>query len=122
MAEGFLPAGAGTALDAAAAAYRWVKLFVGAPGAAGSTNPATNTTRMQATWNTTGSDGIVDNSVALTWTNVSTAEDYTHFVAMSAETEGTAGFSGTVTANAVMAGDNFTVGIGGLTASVTLAS
>ncbi len=121
MAEGWLPAGAATALDATAAAYPWVKLHVGAPGSAGTSNPATETTRKQATWNAT-SAGVVSNNGALSWTNVAGSETYTHFTAWSASTNGTPGFSGAITANPIVAGNNFSVGSGALTASVTLAS
>jgi hypothetical protein len=121
MADGWGTAGAATALDAAAAAYPWVKMHVGSPGAAGTSNPATETTRKQATWNAT-SAGVVSNNGALSWTNVAGSEQYTHFTAWSASTNGSFGFSGAVTASAVTAGNNFSVGSGALTASVTLAS
>lgn len=122
MAEGLLAAAANTALDAALAVYTWVKLHVGAPGAAGTSNPATETTRKQAAWNATGTDGIVETSGALTWTNIAGSEDATHFTVWSASTAGNFGFSGTVTANAYVAGDTVTVAVGALSASVTLAS
>lgn len=121
MATGFGSAGAGTALDALKAAYTWVKLHVGEPGAAGTSNPATETTRKQATWGTTTA-GAFSNTNALDWTNVAGSEDYTHFSAHSASTAGTFGFSGTVTANPVTAGDNFQIAVGDLDASVPLAS
>jgi hypothetical protein len=121
MAEGFGSAGAGTALDALRTAYTWVKLHVGAPGAAGTANAATETTRKQATWGTTTA-GAFSNTAALDWTAVAGSEDFTHFTAWSASTAGTFGFSGTVTANPVTTGDNFSIAIGQLTASVPLAS
>ncbi len=121
MAEGFGTAGANTALDALVAAHPWVKLHVGAPGSAGTANPATETTRKQATW-AAASGGSVANSNALTWTGISGSEDATHFSCWSASTAGTFGFSGTVTANAYTAGDSLTIAIGALTTSVTLAS
>lgn len=121
MAEGFGAAGANTALDALLAAYPWIKLHTGAPGAAGTTNPATETTRKQASW-TAASSGAASNSGALTWTNVAGSEDFTHFTAWTASTAGTFGFSGTVSANAVTAGDTFTAAIGDLDVTLTLAS
>ena len=121
MAEGFGSAGANTALDALVAAYPWIKLHVGAPGAAGTSNAATETTRKQATW-AASSGGATSNSNALTWTNVAGSEDYTHFTAWTASTAGTFGFSGTVTANAVTAADTFTIAIGDLDVALTLAS
>ena len=121
MTTGFGAAGANTALDAMAAAYRWIKLHVGDPGSAGTANAATETTRKQATW-ASASGGSVATSAALAWTSVAGTEDFTHFSAWTASTAGTFGFSGTVTANPVTAGDNFTIASGNLTHSVTLAA
>lgn len=121
MAEGFGSAGANTALDALVAAYPWIKLHTAAPGAAGTTNAATETTRKQVTW-AAASGGSVANSVAVTWTSIAGSQDATHFSAWTASTAGTFGFSGTITANAYVAGDDYTVAISGLTVSVTLAS
>lgn len=121
MTTGFGTAGANTALDALAAAYPWIKLHIGDPGAAGTTNAATETTRKQATW-AAASGGSVANSNALTWTSISGSQDATHFSAWTASTAGTFGFSGTITANGYTAGDTYTVAIGALTASVTLAA
>jgi hypothetical protein len=121
MATGFGSAGAGTALDALKAAYPWVKLHVGDPGANGTANAATETTRKQATWGTTTA-GAFSNSASLDWTSVAGSEDYTHFTAWSASTAGNFGFSGTITANPVTTGDNFTIAIGDLDTSVPLAS
>jgi CO/xanthine dehydrogenase Mo-binding subunit len=121
MAEGFGAAGANTALDALLAAYPWIKLHVGAPGSAGTSNAATETTRKQATW-TSAASGAASNSNALTWTAVAGSEDYTHFTAWTASSGGTFGFSGTITAAAVTAGQTFTIAIGDLDPSLTLAS
>lgn len=122
MAEGWGGLGAGTALDALVAAYSWVKLHTAAPGAAGTTGAATETTRKQATWNATGSDGIVENSNTLTWTNIAGSQDATQFTVWTASTAGNFGFSGTITANAYTAGDTYSVAVGALIVSVTLAS
>ncbi len=121
MADGISTTAANATLDTLAATYPWVKLHVGLPGAAGTSNPATETTRKQATW-AAASSASVANSGALTWTSVAGTEQYTHFTAWTASTNGTFGFSGAVTANAVTAGDTFTVAIGALTASLTAAS
>ena len=96
--------------------------IVGDPGAAATSNAAGNTTRMQATFGSSAASGLISNTVAILWTNVSTSEDYTHFSAWTASTAGTFGFSGTVTANAVTAGDDFEVAVGGLDVSLTVAS
>jgi hypothetical protein len=121
VAEGFGAAGANTALDALLAAYPWIKLHVGAPGSAGTSNAATETTRKQATW-TSASGGAASNSGALTWTAVAGSEDYTHFTAWTASSGGNFGFSGTITAAAVTAGQTFTIATNDLDPSLTLAS
>lgn len=121
MAEGMGSAGANTALDALVAAYTWVKLHVGAPGAAGTSNAAVETTRKQATWRASAS-GATSQSNALTWTSVAGSEDFTHFTVWTASSAGTFGFSGTITANPVTAGDTFTIAIDDLDVSYTLAS
>lgn len=122
MAEGWGPNGAGTALDALVAAYPWTKLHVGAPGATAASNAATETTRKQFAWNATGTDGIVENSAQVDWTNIAGSQDATHFSNWSASVAGNFGFSGTITANAYVAGDTLSVAAGGFVVSVTLAS
>lgn len=122
MADGWLPAGAQTALDAWAAVYSWFKLHTGAPGAAGTTNAATETTRKQATWRATTVLGVLTNSVAFVWTAISGSQDATDFTVWTASTAGSAGGSGTITANPYTAGDTYSVAIDAASISVTLAS
>jgi hypothetical protein len=121
MAEGFSAAAANSALDALGTAYPWIKLHVGAPGAAGTSNPAAETTRKQATW-ASATGGTKTTTADLMWTSVAGTEDYTHFSVWSASTAGNFGFSGAVTANAVTAGDSFTIPAGDLDLSVSTAS
>ena len=121
MATSWGPTAANAALDAQLAIYTWIKLHVGAPGAAGTSNPAGETTRQQATWGAAAS-GAAANTNLISWTNVAASEDYTHFTVWTASTAGTFGFSGTITSNAVVAGDTFQIAIGDLDVSVTLAS
>ena len=99
----------------------WVKLHVGDPGT-GSSNAAGHTTRIQATFGTAASGGAISNTAALSWTNVSTAEDYTHFSVWDASTAGNFQFSGTITANAMQVGDTFQVAIGGLIVTLPVAA
>jgi hypothetical protein len=121
VAEGLSVTAANTLLDALAAGYTWVKLHVGAPGSAGTANAATETTRKQATWSSAASAAITTTG-ALSWTSVAGTEDYTHFSAWSASTNGVFGFSGTVTANAVVIGDTLNIPIGDLDVSLPTAS
>lgn len=98
-----------------------MKLHIGAPGAAGTANPAANTTRKQVTWNIS-SAGATTNSNAPTWTSVPSSETYTDCSFWSASSGGTFGFSGTVTNGAVSSGNDFDIPIGSLAVSTTLAS
>lgn len=121
MARGFGTPGANTALDALAAAYPWAGLHVGDPGAAGTSNTATETTRKQVTWGAAAA-GVVANSAAFSWTNIAGSQDATDVTYKSASSAGNFGCSGTITANSYVAGDTVTVAIGAATISVTLAS
>lgn len=128
MAEGFAAAYAAKALDAICGNANWtndgdpwIKLHTAAPGAAGTSNAATETTRKQCSFAAASSGSIASNG-ALTWTTVAGTEDYTHFSAWTDETAGAFMFSGTITANAVVAGDTFTIASGALTSSLVVAS
>jgi hypothetical protein len=131
MALGLAPGEANKILDAIARAVNytapvafWIKLHIGDPGAAGATNPAGNTTRKQATFGSGAAGGAISNTAALTWTSgeVTTSEDYTHWSAWTASTAGTFLASGTVTANPVTAGDQFTIPIGDLDLTFNVAA
>jgi len=122
MAEGLSVAAANAALTTLAGTYTWVKLHTAAPGSAGTTAAATETTRKQADWTTPSGGAMTTETTALTWTSVAGSEDYTHFTVWDASTAGNFGFSGTVTANAVVAGDTFTIAIGDLDVSFSTAS
>jgi|ERR1035437_758709 hypothetical protein len=100
----------------------FVQLHTGAPGAAGTTNIAGNTTRVAATGTWVPSGGSCTNPAAVNWTNVGTAETYADVSLWSLATGGTFIASGTITANAVAIGDNFSIPIGGMTISVPVAS
>lgn len=113
MAVGLAPAVANAELDAWVAAYPYVKLHVGDPGAAGTANAAAETTRKLAVFSA-ASGGATANTGALTWTGVAGNEDYTHISFWSAASGGTFGGSGLMTANAVLIGDTFTIPVGDL--------
>lgn len=121
MAEGYGSAGANTALDALVAAYPWIKLHTGAPGAVGTSNAATETTRKQGVYSSS-SGGATTSTGSLSWTNVAGSETYSKASWWTASSAGTFGFSGSVTASAVTAGDTFTVATGDVDVALTLAS
>lgn len=116
-ATGWIQARASAFLAAEAAAFPWIKLHVGHPGAAMTANPAVETDRLQAVWGSVAlaSDG---HSVEITWTtnlewaSVGGSEDYTHVSGWSAVSAGTAGWSGELTADAVVVGNDFRIPAG----------
>lgn len=115
--------GNNTAYTGEAAIY--MQLHTAAPGAAGTTSIATETTRKSVSFGaaaTVSSVSTMKNDAAITWTSVAGSETYTHFSLWSASTSGTFLGSGTVTANAVTAGDTFTIAIAGLVVTVSTAA
>lgn len=97
----------------------WVKLHTGDPGAAGTSNAATETDRVQASFSA-ASGGAITNSAALEWTAVSTTETYSHVSFWSASTAGTfLGSDQLAASKAVDAGDDFKIPAGDLDLSIT---
>jgi hypothetical protein len=99
----------------------YVKLHVGDPGSAGTSNPATETTRKIASFSA-ASAGVLTTDAALTWTNIAGSEDATFFSVWDNLTAGNFLFSGTISGNAYTAGDTYVIDSGSLTASLTIAS
>lgn len=98
----------------------WLQLHVGDPGANGTANVATETTRKDVTAVfAAASAGAVTSDTAVTWTSVAGTEDFTHWTLWSASSAGTFYWSGTITANPVVIGDTFTFNIGDLDVSIT---
>lgn len=131
MAVGLAAATANAVLDAyarnvsyAGNAAVWIKLHTADPGASGATAAAGNTTRKQITFGSVASGGTISNTVAVSWTTgeVTTSEDYTHYSLWTASTAGTFLGSGTITANAVTAGDTFTIAIGDIDLTLGVAA
>ena len=123
MPPGFGPTQGNAVLDGAFTTYPWMKLHIGQPGAAGTSNPAGETTRVDTTGKmAAAAAGSKASNAALDWTAVSTSETYTHCSFWTLAVGGTFGMSGTVTANPISSGDNFQIPSGQLVASVNLAS
>ena len=99
----------------------YVKLHVGDPGSAGTSNSATETTRKIASF-AAASAGVLTSDAALTWTNIAGSEDATFFSVWDNLTAGNFLFSGTISGNAYTAGDTYVIESGSLTASLTIAS
>ena len=97
----------------------YVKLHTGDPGAAGTANAAGNTTRQQATF-AAASGGANASNADVVWTNVNTAETYSHVSYWTASSGGTFLGSAPLTASKLVAvGDTFTIPTGSLTMSIT---
>lgn len=109
-----------TAYSAGQAQY--VQLHVGAPGAAGTTNVAGNNVRQATGAFAAPSGGSTTNNSAINWTSVSTSETYSHVSLWTAVTAGSFICSGSITASAITAGQNFQIPIGGMTVSLPVAS
>lgn len=128
MAEGFSSTKAAALLDSllnatahTGPATIYAKLHIGAPGASAANNAAGNTTRQAVSFGA-ASGGAISNDVAVSWTSVPNAEDYTHVSLWDASTGGNFLISGTITANAVSIGDTFTIPIGDMDITLTVAS
>ena len=99
----------------------YVKLHIGDPGANGTGNPATETTRKAASFGAS-SAGTLTSDADITWTNISGSEDATFFTAWDSATTGNFLFSGSINGNAYTAGDTYVIPSGSLTVSLTIAS
>ncbi len=99
----------------------YIKLHTGDPGANGTANAATETTRKEVTF-ASASAGAIASDAAVTWTNIAGSEDATFFTAWDNLSAGNFLFSGSITGNAYIAGDTYTIPSGSLTASLTVAS
>ena len=99
----------------------YVKLHVGDPGSAGTSNAATETTRKSVSF-AAASNGALASDADVSWTNIAGSQDATHFTAWDNETAGNFLFSGTITGNAYTACDTYTISSAGLTVSLTVAS
>jgi hypothetical protein len=127
MAEGISSYTATAVLDAIgnntsfAVATAYLQLHTGAPGAAGTTNVATETTRKAVSFGA-ASAGAISNDAQVQWTSIAGSEDATHWSLWDASTSGNFLGSGTITANAYTAGDTLTFAIGDIDLAFTTAS
>lgn len=129
MSTGPSTATANSILDAIcnATAYSvatpYIQLHTADPGAAGTTAVAGNATRKSVSFGAAAS-GAISNDAAISWSTseVDTSEDYTHWSLWTASSAGTFVMSGTLTANAVTVGDEFTIPTGDLDLTITPAA
>jgi len=98
----------------------WVKLHIGDPGAAGTSNPAANTTRQQAVFGSAASSRGIANTANIDWIVVPNSETYTHVSLWSASSGGTfLGKDDLSSSAAVIIGDTFRIPVGDLTLTIT---
>lgn len=121
MALGISAAGANTPLDAIRTDTPFIQLHVADPGASGTANLATETTRKAVTFGA-ASGGSMTNTVAVSWVGIAGSQDATHFSIFNASSAGTFKFSGLITANAYTAGDTYTAAISAITLSISVAA
>jgi len=96
----------------------YIKLHIGDPGEACTSNAAGETTRKAVTLGAS-SAGTVTSDADATWTNVASTETYTHISIWDAVSSGNALWYGALTASkAVTAGDTFTIPSGSLAISI----
>jgi hypothetical protein len=99
----------------------YVKLHTGDPGANGTANAATETTRKSVSF-AAASGGSIASDADITWTNIAGSQDATFFTAWDNASAGNFLFSGSITGNPYTAGDTYVIPSGSLTANLTIAS
>lgn len=96
----------------------YVKLHIGDPGEAGTSNPAGNTVRQAVTF-AAASGGTMASSASVDWTSVSTSETYSHFSVWDNASAGNClGYSALTASKGITAGDDATFPSGLLTWSI----
>jgi hypothetical protein len=100
----------------------YAQLHNGAPGGAGTANVANSGTRQPAGTFSATSGGASHNSAAINWTSVAANDTYTHVTLWSAPSGGTFIASGSVTAGAILAGQNFSIPASGMSVTLPVAS
>lgn len=117
---------ANSVLDAIARAVAYseagifVKLHLGDPGSAGTSNVAVEATRQEGTFGAGAASRAVSNTAASEWLLVSTTETYTHISLWDASVAGNfLGRDDLSSSAAVTAGDTFRIPIGDLDLTFT---
>ena len=99
----------------------FLQIHVGDPGAAGTANQATETTR-KAISLAAAAGGSADTDADLEWPTITCSEDPTHFSLWTLASGGTFKYSGLLTSAPYTAGDTFRIAAGALTISHTAAA
>lgn len=127
MAEGWSQAAATDILTDKGTEYPWIQIHTGAPGAAGTANIGPDTDRLQATWAAPALAGD-SQSVEMVWTAdlewvaVAASGDPQYVSGWSASTAGVFGWSGQLTSDAIVIGNDFRIPAGAYTLRVPIAT
>lgn len=98
----------------------YVKLHTGDPGAAGTNNAATETTRQAVTFGSAAASGAISNTAQVQWTSLAATETISHVSFWTASTAGTfLGSDDLASAQAVNSGGTLTIAIGDLDLTLT---
>lgn len=121
MSAEFSTFGANSVLDGTGIpATLYLKAHLGNPGAAGTANAATETTRKAFT-RSAASAGATSNPALLQWTNAAATENWTHWTAWDASTGGNCWMVGDLSATVnVAATDTVEIAVGDLDLAVTI--
>lgn len=96
----------------------YVKLHIGDPGEAGTSNAAAHTTRASVTF-AAASGGSIASDGAASFTSMAASETISHISIWDNSTAGNCLWTGALTASkAVNTGDNFTIASGSLTVAL----
>lgn len=114
MTLGYAPARARKHLDDLITDFPFAQWHVGDPGAAGTSNPAANTTRVDVTGKfaaatTAGATSTKLSNAAISVVSVPASEDYSHVSFWTLASGGSFGGSALVTASALTVGDTLTI-------------
>ncbi len=106
------------AYSASAAVY--AQLHTGDPGAAGTSNVATETTRQAVTFGSAAASGAISNTAQVQWTSLAATETISHISLWTASSAGTfLGSDDLASAQNVNAGGTLTIAVGDLDLTVT---
>lgn len=127
MAEGWSQASASDILSDKGAEYPYVQVHTGPPGAAGTANVGPDPDRLLATWGapvlaTDGASMEMKWTADLEWVAVAASGDPQYVSGWSAASGGTFGWSGQLTADAIVVGNDFRIPAGAYTLRVPIAT
>jgi hypothetical protein len=101
--------------------YVYIKMHVGDPGAAGTANPAPETTRKLVDWSVPAG-GAMESVAEIEWPDLAAAQTWTHYSLWTAASGGTCGHTGTIAPRSWGVGDDAILPVGTVTMTYPLAT